>query len=62
MDAISVIRKESGGHCFVIGLHKTVVCSLLVEDPLVWRSKDLNYSGERSLVIGMYIVKVKGSW
>ena len=45
---ISVIQKESGGHCFVAGLDKTVPHSLLVEDPLVRRNKDFHYSGERS--------------
>ena len=35
---------------------------MLVEDPLVQRSEDLHYSGERSSVVGMYIVKVKDGW
>ena len=62
MDAISLIRKESGGHCFVAGLDKTVARSLLVEDPLVWCSEDLHYSGEKSSVAGMEIVEVKTGW
>ena len=62
MDVISFIQKESGGHCFVAGLDKIVGRSLLDEDPLVWHSEDLHYSGEWSSVVGMYIVEVKGGW
>ena len=62
MDVISIIRKKSGGHCFVAGLDKTVAHSPMVEDPLFWRSEYLHYSGEQRFVPSMEIIEVKTGW
>ena len=54
-----LFRKRVVDIYFVVGLDKIVACSLLVEDPLVWRSEDLHYSGEQISIAGMEIVEVK---
>ena len=56
MDAISVIQKESGGHCFCCRYD-----SLLVEDSLVW-CNEVFTEESRAHVTGMKIVMVKSGW